>query len=217
MMNFRMVFVLILASLFIAGCTQPVPVASSTPAATVSEIPLAEPTSAPTQAATLVPSIEPSVVPSNASPEPTIAPTIATHASTSIPSISDFAIAVSKSAANVFNVTRPARQPDQTTWVIEDFTSSYRYQIYIRPSRTKAWTSFDSVYPITGTNNVTREASILAEGAGAYFHYDAVMKCYGAKYDVELDLRDFRQTASNEFNPDFGTLVMANIVPVCPE
>ncbi len=189
------------------GCTQPAPTASPTPVptATVQAFVTPSPTAEPT--ATLEPTV---------TPEPTVSPTPVPTVSAAVPGIADFAKDVSKAAAQVFNVTREPRQPDQFTWVIEDFASTYRYQIYVRPSRTKAWTSFDSVYPIVGSNNVTREASVSAEGAGAYYHYDAVMKCFGAAYDVELDLRDYRQTAANEFYTDLGPNVMASFVSVCP-
>ncbi|MDP2717183.1 MAG: hypothetical protein Q8P02_00410 [Candidatus Micrarchaeota archaeon] len=130
--------------------------------------------------------------------------------------MSDFAIEVSKAAAKVFNKTVAPQQPDRNTLVIEEYTSSYRYQIYVRPSRTRAWTSFDSVQTITGVNNATRDASVAAEGAGGYYHYDAVMKCFDARYDVELDLRDFRQTSGNEFYTDLGPRVMAQFVSICP-
>ena len=219
----RWVFGLFLFGLLLAGCVQqPSPAASPTPVASVAALPtLAVPTASPTASATAsaasatpripyIPSAKPSELPSAT---PTTVPTLAAG----VPTLADFAVEFNVATNRAFNDSRKVYESSRDIWVVDQTTNEYQYTIFIRPAKTRAFGAFDTVATVYGASGTPKQVSLDAGETGPYYKYALVMKCYNARYDVEMTLLDYvTQSGTTQYRRTLGSSVMLTLADACP-
>lgn len=179
----------------------------------------------PVATATLV-----SVTPHPATPIPTLfaTPTPVVVVSSAIPApvtgpkkpenLEAFARTIEPVFAVVFNKTKKASALSEDHWILDDLSSVYRVELYIRRSKTLNWTSFE--IPVRVKNpagNVTKSAVVNSDSKNALFSTTATFKCWNWDYEINLDLRDYDVYPDGSFKNVLGPLFLSQLVDVCPD
>lgn len=214
----RWLFLLFASGLFLAGCTQP-----SSPAASPSALPTvtaAASVTASASANTAV-SVSPTAkIPYIASAKPTTLPS-ATPASTvapaGVPPLAEFVTDFNKATQAAFNDSRKVYESAEDVWVVEDTKAEFKYTVFMKLARARTFGAFDSVRTVTGALGTVKNVSLTEGESGPFYKYDLVMKCYGARYDVEFTLWDYVRTGGTApYRRTLGPSVMSTLADACP-
>lgn len=216
-------FFLVLFGLLVVGCSsnQPATPPSTTQLPSVTVLPtavVASPTALPSllpspeatgrPAIPYIPSAKPTTLPS-ATPAPTLA--------AGVPTLEEFASEFNKASNRAFNDTRKVYLSAENVWVIDNPTSSFKYTIFIRPSKARSFGAFDTVWTVYGAGGTAKSVSLDEGDTGSFYEYSLVMKCYDARYDVELFLLDYvTQPGGTTYRRTLGPAVMLTLADACP-
>ncbi|MBI2445947.1 hypothetical protein HYV43_06165 [Candidatus Micrarchaeota archaeon] len=221
-MDFKnLVYGLVVFGLLLAGCTQPsAPLASPTALPSVAASPSPSVTVAaasPSAAASASPTAR---IPYIASAKPTTLPSakpVSTAAPAGVPTLAKFAAEFNVAVNAAFNDSRKAYESAENVWVVDDTQAAYQYTIFIRPSKGNAFGAFDTVRTVVGANGTEKRVSLTEGETGPYYKYALTMKCFNARYDVELTLLDYTHiNGSAQYRRTLGPSVMLTLADACP-
>lgn|GEM_PF-6898737 len=220
MVSKHFVFLLLVAGLFLAGCVQPAAPADS-PSALPTVTAPAAPTATPGAAATVNASASPTArVPYIPSAKPTTLPEstpVATEAPAGVPTLAEFVKDFNQATNAAFNDSRKAYESATDIWVVDDTQAEFKYTIFMKLARARSFGAFDTVRQVTGAKGTVKNVSLTESESGPFYKYALVMKCYDARYDVELTLWDFvRMSGNAQYRRTLGSSVMQTLADACP-